>query len=154
MSYIFVGLLKLFKIIKIPTEGQARSRGGGDRVQLSVFVLNKYVPKQNKAMCPSIHHRKCHTHRRTNCNVRSFYIYSNGTGSLNFEHYAIIHNIILSSLLLSKMIAKTAPTNNHTSKTRTEQYKGATKSELCTSHLYPPTGMGRDRDPSLFRALV
>ena len=89
-------------------------------------------------MCPSIHHRKCHNHRRTNCKVRPFYIYSNGTGSLKFEHYAIIHNIILSSLLLSKTIAETAPTNiNYTSKTRIEQYKGATKSELCTSHLYP-----------------
>ena len=136
VSYIFVGLLKLFKKIQIPTEGQARSRGGGGggRVQLIVIVLNTYVPKQNKVMCPSIHHRKCHNHRRTNCNVRSFYIYSNGTGSLNFGHYAIIHSIILSSLLLSKMIAKMAPTNNHTSKSRIEQYKGATKSELCTSH--------------------
>ena len=72
--------------------GSSSKRGEG-RVQLSVIVLNSYVPKQNKVMCPSIHHRKCHNHRRTNCNVRSFYL-SNATDSLNFEHYAIIHNII------------------------------------------------------------
>ena len=132
----FRGFVKI--VLKNPNSYRRSSskpgRGGGGRVQLFVIVLNTYVPKQNKVMCPSIHHRKCHNHRRTNCNVRSFYIYSNGTGSLNFGHYAIIHSIILSSLLLSKMIAKMAPTNNHTSKTRIEQYKGATKSELCTSH--------------------